>query len=74
MLRRAARWCCVLTLLAVIAWPTASGEEEKKEQPLPLKRVVLFSSSVGFFERGAIPSLVLLMVAAPALFLFMDRE
>ena len=32
------------------------------------------ATSVGFFERGAIPSLVLLVVAAPTLFLVMDRE
>jgi len=32
------------------------------------------ATSVGFFERGAIPSLVLLAVAAPALYLLMDRE
>ena len=32
------------------------------------------STTVGFYERGAIPSLVLLIVATPALFLLTDRE
>lgn len=54
MLVHAARWwlaaCFVLAAVPVLA-------QEKKEvpevaQPLPLKRVVLFSSSVGFFEHG----------------------
>lgn len=54
---RAARWCWSLLGLLLVA--AANGqvlgqEAEKKdgEQPLPLKRVVLFSSSVGFFEHG----------------------
>jgi iron(III) transport system permease protein len=32
------------------------------------------ATSVGFFERGAFPSLVLLLVSAPSLYLLMDRE
>lgn len=32
------------------------------------------ATSVGFFERGAIPSLVLLGLAAPALYLLLERE
>jgi iron(III) transport system permease protein len=32
------------------------------------------ATSVGFFERGAIPSLVLLAVAAPTLYLLVERE
>jgi iron(III) transport system permease protein len=32
------------------------------------------ATNVGFFERGAIPSLVLLAVSAPSLYLLMDRE
>ena len=32
------------------------------------------ATSVGFFERGAIPSLVLLAVSAPSLYLLLDRR
>jgi iron(III) transport system permease protein len=32
------------------------------------------ATSVGFFERGAIPSLVLLAVSLPSLYLLLDRE
>lgn len=32
------------------------------------------ATSVGFFERGAIPSLVLLAVSAPSLYFLLDRE
>ena len=32
------------------------------------------ATNVGFFERGAIPSLVLLAVSAPSLYLLMERE
>ena len=42
------RWLSTLLLLCL---PTLSLAEEK-EPPLPLKRVVLFSSSVGFFEHA----------------------
>lgn len=32
------------------------------------------ATSVGFFERGALPSLVLLALAAPTLYLLLERE
>ena len=32
------------------------------------------ATSVGFFERGAIPSLILLLVSAPSLYLLAGRE
>jgi len=32
------------------------------------------ATNIGFFERGAIPSLVLLAVSAPSLYLLMERE
>ena len=63
MLFHAARWW-LAACFVLLAWPIVSAQEnqeikdaEKKEaaegeQPLPLKRVVLFSSSVGFFEHG----------------------
>ncbi|HUE72927.1 MAG TPA: hypothetical protein VMP01_18725 [Pirellulaceae bacterium] len=51
---RAARW-----LILVLGWMlfgqgslASPARAQEKEQPLPLKRVVLFSSSVGFFEHG----------------------
>lgn len=53
MLSRAARWL-VLVTLAVPPSDSVLAEEKVKEQPLPLKRVVLFSSSVGFFEHAGI--------------------
>ena len=40
-----------LTWFALGALVLAAAAQDK-EQPLPLKRVVLFSSSVGFFEHG----------------------
>jgi iron(III) transport system permease protein len=32
------------------------------------------ATNVGFFERGAVPSLVLLVISAPSLYLLMRRE
>src|SRR5436190_1755860 len=41
-------FACQILLCAALC-----GQEPKEEEPpLPLKRVVLFSSSVGFFEHG----------------------
>lgn len=47
--------CWLAACFVLLAWPVSA--QEKKEapdgaQPLPLNRVVLFSSSVGFFEHG----------------------
>ena len=32
------------------------------------------ATTIGFFERGAVPSLVLLAISAPSLYLLLDRE
>jgi len=43
--------CCVLLAICV-AWCYAVGADEPRGTNLPLKRVVLFSSGVGFFEHS----------------------
>src|SRR5712671_5039516 len=41
-----------LAPLLLLCLPAAPAVAQEKEPPLPLKRVVLFSSSVGFFEHA----------------------
>src|SRR5262249_10251763 len=57
MRSRAARSSLFIWLVLVAPWLAIAQEPAREkaaagEQPLPLKRVVLFSSSVGFFEHG----------------------
>jgi len=53
VVRRARVLPTVIVLTALFAARTArNAEAQEREQPLPLKRVVLFSSSVGFFEHA----------------------
>jgi hypothetical protein len=59
--RRSFKLLLGLAICVVVVWPalvsqvTSAQEPSKQEPPLPLKRVVLFSSSVGFFEhRGEV--------------------
>ena len=42
--------CCLLPIICVVG--LRAGAEEPRDAKLPLKRVVLFSSGVGFFEHS----------------------
>ncbi len=46
-----ARLCRLFPIL-LCCWPLALAFSQEKEPPLPLKRVVLFSSSVGYYEHA----------------------
>jgi hypothetical protein len=50
--RRARLALAALLTLWFVCRPASNAGGQDKEQPLPLKRVVLFSSSVGFFEHA----------------------
>ncbi len=51
---RRARWLALVAAVTLMHCGLLAAKvgAQEKEQPLPLKRVVLFSSSVGFFEHG----------------------
>lgn len=49
----AKRLACFLVALAAVASTESAFSEEKDESRVPLRRVVMFNSGVGFFEHGA---------------------